>query len=290
MPEGDTLYRIAAALREAFVEARIVRAETREPAWHAALDARPLAGRVFAAIEARGKHLLLVCRDPATTGTAWEPAQRLALDLREDDYIVHAHLGMLGAWWIDPPGDTRGLAPRTVHLDTDRGRARCRTPQVFRVLTPRDLLRSDVAALGPDLTRDAPDLAAATAALAALGDLTIGEALLRQRSVAGIGNVVKSEALFLSRVSPWARVASLDAPTLATILEHAARILHDNRTRSGRRRTVHGGAAAPSLWVYGRTGEPCLRCVTPVCSELQGADARRTYFCPRCQAAPEPPR
>ncbi len=286
MPEGDTLYRIAAALREAFGDACITSVRTRDPAWQAMDTARPVSGRRLAAIEARGKHLLLVCR-AEDAGPLLPAAQaRLDLALHAHDWIVHSHLGMRGAWWIDPPQTPpRALAPRTWALDTPRGSARCVAPQTLRVLSPRELLAGPVAALGPDLTRDGVDLEAAARALAACGDDEIAVALLRQRALAGIGNVVKSEALFAAGVSPFARVSDLGAADLRRVLGEAVRILHANRGRPGRRRTVPGGAAAPSHGVYRRAGEACLRCATPIAAVSQGAEARRTYFCPACQRA-----
>ena len=285
MPEGDTLYRIAATLRAALAGARILCVATREPAWHALVAGRPLVERAIVAIEARGKHLLIVCRDASVHEERWLPGQRLGLDLCPSDRIVQTHLGMRGSWWLDPPSaGGRVLAPRSVHFDTTAGSARCQAPRQFRILTPRELGRSDVAALGPDLTRDDLQLAMAAASFAGVPELQLGEAMLRQQVVAGIGNVVKSEALFLAGVSPFARVATVPPAMLAAVLAHASTILVANRTGGGRRRTVPAAVGAPHLWVYGRTGHPCLRCGTAIVSRLQGADVRRTYFCPSCQA------
>ncbi len=284
MPEGDTLYRIAASLRAAFAGTRIVDATSPEPRWEALFAARPLAGRDIAVIEARGKHLLIVCRAADAPSAPWPHGDRLDLDLRDTDWIVQSHLGMHGAWWIDPPAaPARRPSPHSVWIETAAGRARCERPAQFRVWSPRDLVRSAVAKLGPDLTRDAPDMATAIAAIVRDRESEIGEALLRQHVVAGVGNVVKSEALFLAGISPFARVGDLAAARVENVLSHAAAILAVNRERTHGRRTVRGGAAAPRLWVYGRTGKPCLRCGALLESRPQGTNAQRSYWCPTCQ-------
>ena len=113
----------------------------------------------------------------------------------------------------------------------------------------------------------------------------IAVALLDQRSVAGLGNVLKTEALFVARVSPFARVSQLDDAALRALLELCHRLLLLNRSGPSRR-TRFVLDARQKLWVYGRRGEPCRACGSPIDSAPQGEDARRTFWCPSCQRPP----
>ena len=120
--------------------------------------------------------------------------------------------------------------------------------------------------------------------------IEIAAALLDQRALAGIGNVYKSEVLWIERVSPFAPVADVDDETLARLVATARRLLVANAapTRGPERVTTAGDRGAPGpLYVYGRTGRPCRRCRTPIASRRQGSDPpRTTYWCPACQPDP----
>jgi endonuclease-8 len=113
---------------------------------------------------------------------------------------------------------------------------------------------------------------------------SLGEALLDQRSVAGIGNVYKSEVCFIERMDPWAPVGSFDDAALAAVLRRARELLRAN-VSGGQRVTTGVARPGDSVWVYGRSGRPCRRCGTPIRGRRQGAQARLTYWCPRCQAS-----
>jgi endonuclease-8 len=122
----------------------------------------------------------------------------------------------------------------------------------------------------------------------ARADRSIAEVLLDQRALAGIGNVYKSEVLFMERVDPWARVGELTDGTVARLISTARRLLLVNADRRrGEERVTTGGdraAAGQPLWVYGRAGRPCRRCGTLIVRRRQGTDLPRlTYWCPRCQ-------
>jgi endonuclease-8 len=144
---------------------------------------------------------------------------------------------------------------------------------------------SDV--LGADFNDEA-----AVERLLSYGDLELGEALLRQNVLAGVGNVFKSEICFAAGLNPFRKVASLTREQLTELVstargQLAQNVLEDSGdqivTYRGWRRTTHRSDPGESLWVYGRTGQPCRRCGELICSRLQGADARATYWCPRCQ-------
>jgi endonuclease VIII len=121
--------------------------------------------------------------------------------------------------------------------------------------------------------------------------MTIGEALLDQRALAGIGNVYRSEVIWMDRVDPFARVGRLDDGTLARIVETARRLLVENSDPAhGPARTttaaVGRAAGGERLWVYRRAGRPCRRCATAIRSARLGSELPRTvYWCPRCQGA-----
>jgi endonuclease-8 len=109
--------------------------------------------------------------------------------------------------------------------------------------------------------------------------------LLDQRVVAGIGNVLKSETLFVAAVDPFARVEQLDESRLSRVIDAARELIRLSASRGAARRTTRSMNPDEALWVYGRSGKPCRRCGTPILSRKTGPDARLTYWCPRCQRA-----
>ena len=136
--------------------------------------------------------------------------------------------------------------------------------------------------LGPDLLGPDWDLAEAVRRLSAAPHVTIGEALLDQRNLAGIGNMYKCEALFVERVHPWTRTR--DVADLERLVATAHRFLRANRDHPAQSTTGRTGRGQEH-WVYGRRGEPCLRCRTPIRYAEQGTPPyqRATFWCPRCQ-------
>lgn len=115
----------------------------------------------------------------------------------------------------------------------------------------------------------------------------IGSALLDQEALSGIGNIYKSETLFLAGVSPFSRVRELDDARLTRIVEVARELMRKNLL--SKRRTTPEGRMGPRYWVYERSGEPCLRCGTRVAMKRQEPLARSTYYCAECQRAHHPP-
>ncbi len=141
-----------------------------------------------------------------------------------------------------------------------------------------------LAALGTDIIGDGFD------ELAFLGRLReddptrgIGDALLDQRTLAGIGNIWKSEACFLAGVDPWRRIADVDDEEALAIVREARPLMRESAERGGPPTTVPG-ARRGAKWVYARAGLPCRRCTTRIRSRGQGDDNRTTYWCPSCQA------
>jgi endonuclease-8 len=166
-------------------------------------------------------------------------------------------------------------------LTAGETRVICRDAPTVELLREREVAHHRaLSQLGPDLSRADVDLDQAVARLRALGDAPIADALLDQRAAAGIGNVYKSEVLFLCGVSPTAPVSSFGDSELRRALTVASKLLRKNRRG---RRTTRFASDGPKLWVYDRTGEPCLRCGERIQSLRQGELARMTYFCPSCQ-------
>jgi endonuclease-8 len=272
VPEGDTIFRAARTLHRALAGRTVTAFESPLPALTRVDDDAPLAGRTVDRVWARGKHLLM-----ALSG----------------DLVLHTHMRMNGSWHIYRPGE-RWRLPRSrmrVALHTDAFVAVGFDVPVAELLDSRGLGRTrSLAALGPDLLGGEFDEAAALTRLRAHDALAIGEALLDQRIVAGIGNVYKSEACFVARVDPFAPVSALSDVRLRSLLTVARTLLQANVSETSRSGIVtyrgldaarRGGGAAH--WVYGRRGKPCRRCGTAVAARKQGIDARTTYWCPRCQ-------
>jgi endonuclease-8 len=278
VPEGDTIWRAARALDRA-LSGKIVRSfESSLPVVSAAAERLQIVGRLLVRVEARGKHLLFAFGGPpATAGQSLAPGP-----------VLHTHQGMHGRWLIQPTAAAAQARPAQVELDVGDVRARCVRAAVVELLAARGAAHHPaLARLGPDLLSESFDPTRARARLRARGDLEIGVALLDQTALAGIGNVYKSEVLFLCRVAPRARVSELDDASLDRLIETARRLMSANLGPGPRRTT--SSLSAERLLVYRRTGRPCRRCGGAISRLVQGEQARSTYFCPRCQRG-SPPR
>ncbi len=242
----------------------LTRSDLRVPAFATA----DLTGRTVLDVTPRGKHLLTRV---------------------EGGLTLHSHLRMDGAWKIyanRPALDRRPGAP-----DPGDPRRPDRTAVGYR-LPVLELLRTAdeqqaVGHLGPDLLGPDWDAERALRQPRRGPDCPLGEALLDQRNLAGIGNVYKSELCFLLGVTPWLPVGALPADRTAKLPELAKKLLEANRDRPVRNTT---GRRGPDLFVYGRTPRPCLRCGTPirVADQGDGSRERPTYWCPTCQTGPAP--
>lgn len=274
MPEGDSIFRAARTLHRALAGRQVTHFESVFPQLTRVHDDEPLTDRTIERVESRGKHLLMHF---------------------SGDLILRTHLRMNGSWHIYRPGE-RWQRPRIdmrIVIGTDAFVAVAFNLQVAEFETPRTVERDDsLGSLGPDLLSDAFDPTAALARLRARNPDPIGETLLDQRVMAGIGNIFKSETLFLTKVHPFATVASLSDDRLRALIDTARKLLKANVTASAghgitTRRTLRASSprAGPTdrVWVYGRRGEPCHTCGTPIASRKVGLDARSTYWCPRCQ-------
>ncbi|SCL57784.1 zinc finger domain-containing protein [Micromonospora chersina] len=302
MPEGDTVWNTARVLQRALAGARLTGSDFRVPQ----LAATDLTGWTVRESASRGKHLLLRLTAPpdaaappgATTATRTDATRANttragaaeADATRADttraaaatgrDWTLHSHLRMDGAWRAYAPGER--WAARPAHLI----RVVLRSPGAVAVgyhlhelaLIPTAEEESLVGHLGPDLLGPDWDPDEAVRRLAAHPDETIGEALLDQRNLAGVGNLYKCEVLFLRGVSPWTPVRAV--PDLAGTVGLAQRLLAANRGRWTQSTTgsLHRGQTS---YVYGRRAQPCRRCGTAIRKEELGE--RVTYWCPACQ-------
>ncbi len=265
MPEGDTIHRHAAAIGRDLTGRVVERLELQD---RGAVD--ELVGARVEDVTALGKHLLVHL---------------------EGDWSVRVHLGMKGRWRRLPPG-ARGPARATLLIRAGgRGWACVRAYHAELVRTRALRSHPRLARLGPDILARPPRIAdmVARARMPAHSDREIGDLLLDQRIAAGIGNVYKSEVLFIHRTHPRRRVGDVSEDRLTEVFETTAELMRRNlKTRS--RTTVplqrRPTPSSPRLWVYERTGKPCLECGTPIERFAQGDMARSTFFCSRCQGTP----
>ncbi|MEU9383136.1 DNA-formamidopyrimidine glycosylase family protein [Streptomyces sp. NPDC048279] len=264
MPEGDTVWQAARRLHDALAGQVLTRSDFRVPAY-ATVD---LTGRTVLGTTPRGKHLL----------TRFDGGLTL-----------HTHLRMEGAWKIYGNGGRWKGGPghqiRAILGTADRTAVGYRL-QVLEFLRTGEEEHA-VGHLGPDLLGPDWNPGRALANLLADPARQLGEALLDQRNLAGIGNVYKSELCFLIGATPWLPVGALPADRAAKLPELAKRLLEVNRDRPVRRTT---GLRDQDLFVYGRAFRPCLRCRTPirVAEQGDGSRERPTYWCPACQTGPAP--
>lgn len=267
MPEGDTVYKLAAYLRPVLRGHRLCRGRLR------AYPDSDLAGAQVEDVYARGKHLFI------------------ALD---DDRQLRSHLGMYGSWHSYAPGESwlKPKAQAGIVLETEERVFVCFNPKQVEILRGSGVRRRTFdRVIGPDLlARDVhiPVIVARLRALMPTGGLLI-DALLDQRVACGIGNVFKSETLFLTAWHPQIRIAELADSDLEAVYRCAAELLAAN-TRGGPRITRRANDEAGRLWVYGRTGRLCHRCETRIVSAHLGRELRPTFWCPRCQVAGSLPR
>ncbi|HYI79519.1 MAG TPA: DNA-formamidopyrimidine glycosylase family protein [Thermoleophilaceae bacterium] len=289
MPEGDTIHNAALRVGGALVGQEILEIETLHPRHRTDRWPERLRGRAVRSVDARGKHLFVRF---------------------EDDLTLHSHLRMGGKWGVYERGRrwTRGahrawLVIRTAAHDV----VQFDGPVLELMTDSRTRFDQLLAGLGPDIVADEFDEDAYVARIRE-DDQTraIGEALLDQRNVAGIGNIWKSEGCFMGRVDPWRRVADLSDDELRAIARAIRPEIRASARRGGPTVTYRPGADGPGdsraadrrpdrgrrpddrdrragTWVYDRAGLPCRVCATSILARGQGDDNRTTYWCPTCQ-------
>lgn len=264
MPEGDTVWQAARRLDAALAGRVLIRSDLRVPRYATA----DLTGRTVLDVTSRGKHLLTRV---------------------EGGLTLHSHLRMDGSWRVYADGQRWNGGPahqiRAILGNADRTAVGYRLPVLELLRTPDE--ERAVGHLGPDLL--GPDWNPDVASANLLGDPArpLGEALLDQRNLAGIGNVYTSELCYMLGVTPWLPVGDLPADRAAQLPPLAKRLLEFNRERPIRSTT---GQPGQDLFVYGRARRPCPRCRTPirVAGQGDGSRERPAYWCPTCQFGPAP--
>jgi endonuclease-8 len=253
MAEGDTILRAARRI-EAGVGNQEVRVRAGNGRGRAAEVERLDGGRLDR-VESHGKHLLL----------------------HFDELVLHSHLGMSGSWHLYRRGDRwrKPASAAWVILSGNETEAVQFGGPTLRVLSAKQLRRDPVLArLGQDILAPSFDAPAVTRAFCATPHRELGDTLLDQRLVAGIGNIFKSEACFAAKTNPWRPIGELTDDEVQRTLEAARRLMQES-VASGR----------PDRAVYHRAGQPCSRCGTPISARGQGDANRRSYWCPCCQSS-----
>jgi endonuclease-8 len=248
VPEGDVLFRTAATLQR-WLAGRAVTEATGA--------AEPMVGRTVEKVEANGKHLLV----------------------RFDaGHVLHTHLRMTGSWHVYSKGERwqRPASQAKVTLTCGERTAVCFNAPVVELLPPgAEANHPSLAGLGPDILDRPLDVEAIRRrARHRPPDTPLGELLLDQRVVAGIGNIWRCEALFLEGLNPWSPLSSVTDDELDALVTTAGRIMTDS---------LGPFTGRPERWVYRRTNRACRRCGTPIKSRRQGEQARTAYWCPACQ-------
>ena len=254
MAEGDSILRVAKRIDATLVGSEVsVRVPGRRPP-----EGRPAAdldGRELTEAESRGKHLLLHF---------------------DGDLVLHSHLGMKGAWHIYRRGDRwrKPAAWSWLAIANERAEAVNFSGTSMRIVREAELARDRrLARLGPDILAPATTAESAAEALRRAGPhAELGDALLDQQLLCGIGNIFKSESCWQARVNPWRLLSDVGDEEL-TLVARSAREQMLGAVASGRQ---------PKK-VYKRTRMPCPRCRTPIRARGQGDAARTTYWCPNCQ-------
>ena len=275
MPEGDTIFRAARALSRALGGRTVTGFRSAYPLLTRFNDDTPLVGRTVERVESRGKWVLMHFSGGATLVT---------------------HMLMNGSWHIYKPGErwrAPGSAARIVIETADYVAVGFNVP-VAEMHTADSLRRERrIPAAKGDLLNADFDTETAVARIMAEADGELGDVLLRQRVMAGVGNVFKSEVCFVTRLNPFRKVGTLTEAEVREVVavarqQLAANVMEDSGDRivtwrGVGRRTTRNSDPKESLWVYGRAGEACRKCGTPIEQRMQGKDARVTFWCPVCQ-------
>jgi len=279
VPEGDTIFRTARALRRALLDKPVTVFRSTYPLLTRFNDDTPLAGQMVQTIESRGKWLLIHFSGGGTLAT---------------------HMLMNGSWHIYRHGE-RWQQPRTnmrIVLENSEYIAVGFRVPVAKIMKSSEIERvlrippAFIDVLSPEFNSEH-----VTRRIQAHRREEIADVLLHQEVMAGVGNEFKSEICFIAGVNPFANVADISAETLARIVALSRRLVKANIfedssgtmvTYSGlHRRTTRSIDPASRVWVYGRGGEPCRKCGALIRRRIQGPDARVTFWCQQCQPMPD---
>ncbi len=267
MAEGHTVARWGDAL-QALVGEQVV--ETRAPKrWQE--RAADLIGATVTDVRTHGKHMVLSFSAP---------------------YVIHAHAMQYGSWQIGE----RGLEPRKesryvrLRIVTDHHEALFFHGPVMEILTLDEFAaHARYHDLGPDLLHEGFDVDFVVGRIRVAGRRDVADVIVDQRVVAGIGNIYKSEGLFLAQIHPRQAASTVSVRKLQKLFAELIPLMQDGRTRYGAIITLPNDMQVDRNrnWVYRRRAKPCFVCGTPIEMIRQGELQRMTFFCPRCQVLPE---
>ncbi len=279
MPEGDTIFRSARTLHRALAGKTVTGFRSTYPSLTRFHDDTPLTGQTVDRVESRGKWLLIHFSGGG---------------------ILATHMLMNGSWHIYRPGERWQLpgAQMRILIETAEFHAVGFNVPVAEMYSEKTLARERrIPPAASDVLGNEFDTSAAVQRLLSNSDMELGDALLRQMVLAGVGNVFKSEICFATGLNPFRKVATLTPEQAAAVVTVAQRLLSSNvledsgntivTYRGRKRRTTHRSDPGESLWVYGRKGQSCRRCGELIRRRLQGRDARTTYWCSHCQPMPD---
>lgn len=275
MPEGDTIFRSARALGRALMGKPVTDFRSTYPLLTRFHDDTPLIGQTVECVESRGKWLLIRFSCGATLAT---------------------HMLMSGSWHIYRPGE-RWQKPHDhmrIYLANNEYVAVGFSVPVAKMLRAQELERAlRIPSTSIDVLSENFDAGEVARRMSMDAREEIGNVLMNQRVIAGVGNVFKSEICFVTETNPFCKVAELDAERISLIVAAARKLLKANVledsgemivTYGGRkRRTTNESDPSASLWVYGRFGDPCRRCGERIRKRMQGPDVRVTFWCQHCQ-------
>lgn len=279
MPEGDTIFRTARALTRALVGRTITGFRSNYPLLTRFHDDTPITGQTVDRVESRGKWVLIYFSGGG---------------------ILVTHMLMSGSWHIYRPGDRWQQPGRNMRIVLENSVCQAvgfRVP-VAQMHTASSLARDRrIPNPATDVLNPGFDAEGVKQRLRACAHEEIGDVLLHQEVLAGVGNVFKSEVCFVTGVNPFCKVADLRSDEIDALVRAsqnliAANVLEDSGDtivtyRGQHRRTAHTSDPTASLWVYSRNSEPCRRCGERIRRRIQGPDARVTFWCPRCQPMPD---
>jgi endonuclease-8 len=279
MPEGDTIFRTARALTRALVGRPITAFRSNYPLLTRFHDDTPLTGQTVDRVESRGKWVLIYFSGGG---------------------ILVTHMLMSGSWHIYRLGERWQQPGRNMRIVLENSACQAvgfRVP-VAQMHTASSLARDHrIPAPNSDVLNPGFDADAVFERIRACAHEEIGDVLLHQEVLAGVGNVFKSEVCFVTGINPFCKVSALTPTEIEALIRSsqrliAANVLEDSGDtiltyRGQHRRTAHTSDPTASLWVYGRAGQPCRRCDERIRCRVQGPDARVTFWCAQCQPMPD---
>ena len=265
MPEGDSLYRFAARLQPALVGKPVLAARSHGPG--PVPQVQRIVGATCTDVRSHGKNLLISF---------------------DNGLALRGHLRMHGTWHVYRPGEAWSRSEREARLvlEVEDAVVVNFSAPVIELIEERALAHyGPVADLGPDLLADDFDPSEALRRMRhpSRAVLTIGDAIMDQTALAGVGNIWKHEALFYAGINPWRRVSDLTDEALLVLIGKAQALL---RASVGKPNAL-GLSRRSAMYVYGRASQPCRRCHRRLESASQGIDIRRTAWCPKCQPVAE---